>query len=45
MTEIFRFIKNSVCSLRRSIQLEKARIDTVQFESESTVYRGTKPEN
>ena len=50
MTEIFRFSKNSVCSLRSGIQLEKPVINTVQFGSESTVYLGAKiwgliPEN
>ena len=50
MNEIFRFSKTSVYSLRISIQLEKASINTVQFGSESTVYFGAKiweliPEN
>ena len=50
MNEIFRFSKNSVYSLRSSIQPEKPSINTVQFGSESTVYLGAKiweliPEN
>ena len=50
MNEIFWFSKNSVYSLRSGIQLEKPSINTVQFESESTVYLGAKiweliPEN
>ena len=48
--EIFRFIKNSVYSLRSGIQLEKPSINTAQFGSESAVYLGAKtweliPEN
>ena len=50
MNEIFRFIKNSVYSLRSGIQLEKPSINTAQFGSESAVYLGAKtweliPEN
>ena len=50
INEIFRFIKNSVHSLRNGIQLEKPSIYTVHFRSESTVYLGAKileliPEN
>ena len=46
MNEIFQFSKNSVCG----IQIEKPKAHTVQFESECTVYLGTKiwyivPEN
>ena len=42
MNEIFRFIKNSVYSLRSGIQLEKPSINTVQLGNESTVYLGAK---
>ena len=42
MNENFRFIKNSVCSLRSGIQIVKPSINTVQFGSESTVYLGAK---
>ena len=50
MTENFRFSKNSIYSVRSGIQLKKPSINTVQFESESTVYLGAKmweliPEN
>ena len=45
MNEIFRFIKNSVYSLRSGIQLEKPSINTFQIGSESTVYLEQKSGN
>ena len=49
-SEIFRFSKNFVYSLRSGVQFEKPSINTVPFGSKSTVYLGAKiweliPEN
>ena len=50
VNEIFRFRKNSAYSLGSGIRLKKPSSNSIQFESESTVYLGAKiweiiPEN
>ena len=42
MNDIFQFSENSVYNLRSGIKLEKPKIHTVQFGSESTVFLGAK---